>query len=225
MTQLIDGQKYPARPTGAASVYEKDNGNLVLCMEIDVQGENLRYFTAIATEKDGVNVRTVDRLKEMFGWDGIDPFWFVDSGAEYAEKECVATIEMRPGRNGDRFFPNIKFLDPPGGGGDGMPASGNRSALLSKYGSKFRAIAGGTPAKAAPPTQKTLPQSPPPPPAKPARKSDQLECWTKYCEAGGTEDKWFATLAEAVPGVDQGDLTPAQWGVVLDHIKTNLLPF
>lgn len=223
MSNLQDGQRYPGRPTGAASVYENQNGNLVLCMEIDVQGEMLRYYAAIATEKDGINTKTVERLKTMFGWDGIDPFWFVDNGAAYAEREVEASIEMKPGRNGDRYFANIKFLDPPGGGGNAeMPQAGNRAGLLAKYGSKFRAIAGGTPAK--PPAQLTLPQSPPPPPAKPARKSDQLECWTKYCEAGGTEDKWFAALAEAVPSVDQGDLTPAQWGQVLDHIETNLLP-
>jgi hypothetical protein len=229
MSNLQDGQTYPSRPTGAASVYENDKGSLVVCLEIDVQGEMLRYYAALATVENGINTKTVERLKAMFGWDGIDPFWFVDNGAAYAEREVEATIELKQGRNGDRYFANIKYLDPPGGGSGGgdMPAAGNRAGLLAKYGSKFRAIAGGVPAAkpSAPPVQKTLPQSPPPPPAKPARKSDQMECWAKYCEAGGTEADWFKMLAEAVPGVDQGDLTPAQWGLVLDHVETNLLRF
>lgn len=228
MSNLQDGQKYPGRPTGAASVYENQNGNLVLCMEIDVQGEMLRYYAAIATDKDGINTKTVERLKAMFGWDGIDPFWFVDNGAAYAEREVEATIELKQGTRSDHWFANIKYLDQPGAGSGGeMPQAGNRAGLLAKYGSKFRAIAGGVPAAkpSAPPVQKTMPLAPPAPPAKPARKSDQMECWSKYCEAGGTEADWFKMLAEAVPGVDQGDLTPVQWGLVLDHIETNLLRF
>jgi hypothetical protein len=221
MSQLQDGQKYPARPTGAASVYENEKGNLIVCIEIEVEGEMLRNYTAIATEKDGINTRNVERLKAVFGWDGVDPFWFMDHGAEYAEREVAATIEMRPSRDGERLFPGIKYLDPPGsgaGGGD-LPAAGNRAGLLAKYGSKFRAVAGGTPAKTAPPPAK------PPMPSKPERASDQMECWTKYCEKGGSEANWFKTLAEAVPGVDQGDLTPEKWGRVLDHIETNMIPF
>lgn len=227
MSNLQDGQKYPGRPTGVASVYENEKGSLVLCMEIDVEGEMLRHYAAIATAENGINVRTVERLKAMFGWDGIDPFWFVDNGADYAEREVEATIELKQGRNGDRFFANIKYLDPPGGGAGGgdMPAAGNRAGLLAKYGAKFRAIAGGVPAKPAappaPPVQKTLP----PAPAKPAKKSDQMECWSKFCDAGGTEAGWFKMLSEAVPGVDQGDLTPADWGRVLDHIQTDMLQF
>lgn len=229
MSNLQDGQRYPGRPTGAASVYENEKGSLVACIEINVEGENLRYYAALVTAENGINTKTVESLKAMFGWDGLDPFWFVDHGADYAEREVEATIEMKQGRSAT--FANIKYLDPPGGssGGAAMPSAGNRAALLAKYGSKFRAIAGGTPAGK--PAQASLPlaKGPPAPPSRPptikeiVKPSDQAACWAKYCEAGGTEDKWFDVLAEAVPGVDQGDLTESQWGKVMAHIETNLL--
>lgn len=229
MTKLENGQRYPARATGAASVYENAKESLIVCIEVDVQGEMLRYYATIATKDNGVNTRTVEGLKAMFGWDGQDPFWFVDHGAECAEREVEATIELAPWRNGDNMFANVKYLDPPGGqsGASQMPAAGNRAALLAKYGSKFRAIAGGTPAGK--PAQDSLPLAKAPPSKPPTIKSlvnpsDQGACWARYCELGGTEDKWFDALADAVPGVDQGDLTASQWGMVLAHIETNMLP-
>ena len=227
MTKLENGQRYPARATGAASVYENAKESLIVCIEVDVQGEMLRYYATIATKDNGINTRTVEGLKAMFGWDGLDPFWFSDHGADYAEREVEATIELKQGTS--ETFANVKYLDPPGGssGGGQMPAAGNRAALLAKYGSKFRAIAGGTPA--AKPAQASLPLAKGPPAKPPTIKSlvnpsDQGACWARYCELGGTEDKWFETLAAAVPGVDQGDLTASQWGMVLAHIETNMLP-
>lgn len=229
MTKLENGQRYPARATGAASVYENAKESLIVCLEVDVQGEMLRYYATIATKDNGINTRTVEGLKTMFGWDGQDPFWFADHGADYAEREVEATIELKQGNT--ETFANVKYLDPPGGqsGASQMPAAGNRASLLAKYGSKFRAIAGGTPAATPPaarkpPAQAALPLAKGPPTlASIAKISDQGACWAKFCEAGGTEDKWFDTLAEAVPGVDQGDLTPGQWGMVLAHIETNML--
>lgn len=225
LTRLQDGQVYSGRPTGAASVYENEKGSLVVCVEIEVEGESLRHYATIATERDGVNKKTIENLKEIFGWDGQDPFWFVDNGADYCEREVSVTIELRNSQNGNTYA-SIQWLNPPGRSfGSDLPQSGNRQALLSKYGSKFRAIAGGAPMK--PPAK--APPAPPkknatPTPSKAQRKSDQMSCWAKYCENGGTDDGWFKMIAEAVPGVDQGDLTPEQWGQVLEHIETNMLP-
>jgi hypothetical protein len=229
MSQLQDGQRYAGRPTGTASVYENDKGSLVLCMEIDVQGEMLRYYAAIATADSGINTRTVANLKAMFGWDGQDPFWFVDHGADYAEREVSALIEMKALDRGGQVA-NIKYLDTPGGGAGGgqMPEGGNRASLLAKYGSKLRAIAGGAPAAkppAKPPVQASLPLAKGPPTlASIAKISDQGACWERFNQAGGLEADWFKTLEAAVPGVDQGDLTPAQWGKVFEYIETNLVP-
>lgn len=223
----IQAGRYPGKPTGVASVYENDKHSLVLCMEISVEGETLKWFTTLATEKDGINTKTIDRLKACFGWNGVDPFWFVDSPDEYKEREVEVTIEMRAGtKNPEKFFPSIQYVDPPGGGAGAMPETGNRSALLAKYGSKFRAISGGAPA--APKAATAKKAAPKAAPAAPAEASTQDECWRLFCaknEGKGEDalaDAWFALLAKEVPGVDQGDFTPAQWGKVKKAITDDL---
>lgn len=218
MSNLTAGT-YTARPTGEASVYENEKGNLILCMEMSCEGEILRYYSALATVENGINTRQVDALKNVFDWDGTDFFWFVDHPEELQAAEVEVVIEMRPGRDGDRLFPSIKYLN--ARGGSELPQTGDRQALLAKYGSKFRAMAGGTPPASAPPAAK----KPPAPPAQNIQPSDQMTVWGRYCELGGSEEGWFKAIAQAVPGVDQGDLTPVQWGQVLDWIENNTLPF
>jgi hypothetical protein len=210
MSQLTAGI-YKARPTGEASVYENDKGNLILCIEMECEGEMLRYYNALATVENGLNTKVIENLKEIFHWDGTDFFWFVDHPEALTEIECDAVIEMRPGRDGNRMFPSIKYLNTTGNAE--LPQSGDRQSLLSKYASKFRAVAGGSP----PPAK---PKAPPAPAADP---SDQLTVWARYCELGGTEDAWFETLKQAVPGVEQGDFTPAHWGQALKWVEQNML--
>lgn len=213
-----------ATPTGEASVYENEKGNLILCMEFQCEGEALRYYTALYTANDGVNTRVVETLKELFAWDGVDFFWFVDHPEDLQAREVEAVIEMRPGREGDRLFPSIRYLNVPGQSGGSLPAAGDRSALLAKYGAKFRAVAGGTPSAPPPkpPATNAPPQTPPPRAVAP---SDQMTVWARHCELGGTEKDWFTVLAKAVPGVDQGDFTPAQWGQALAYLEENTIPY
>lgn len=225
MTELIQPGRYPAKPTGQSSVYENAKGNLCLAMELDVQGQFIKYITTLATEANGVNTRNIDNLKACFGWDGLDFFWFVENPGAYIDREVEATVEHNQGEK--RTFVNVAFIDPPGGGG-GIPASGNKAALLAKYGSKFRAIAGGAPAKPAAAAPKAPPAPPARPPAKPPVKpatafkaSDQAEVWAAFAKVNASLDEdaltaaWFAKVDELFPGVDQGDLTPVQWGQML----------
>jgi hypothetical protein len=219
MSHLTAGT-YNATPTGEASVYENEKGNLILCMEMNCEGELLRYYSALATADNGLNIRQIETLKAVFGWDGVDFFWFVDHAEELKAVNCEVVLEMRPGRDGDRMFPSIKYLNGPGTSAE-LPQAGDRQSLLAKYGSKFRAVAGGTPSAPKPPA----PKAPPKAPAPTVKPSDQMTVWGRYCELGGQEDQWFKTLAEAVPGVDQGDFTPNQWGQALDWIEKNTLPY
>ena len=223
MSQLTAGT-YMATPTGEASVYENEKGNLILCMEFHCEGEALRYYTALYTANDGVNTRAVETLKAIFGWDGIDFFWFVDHAAELQAREVEVVIEMRPGREGDRLFPSIRYLNEPGGSG-GLPEAGDRNALLAKYSAKFRAVAGGTPSAPPKPPAANTPPPPQAPPAPDVEPSDQMTVWQRHCELGGTEKDWFNVLTKAVPGVDQGDFTPAQWGQALAYIEANTIPY
>lgn len=236
MTEILQPGRYPATPTGASSVYENAKGSLVLAMEFNVEGQNLKYLTALVTEANGVNTRNIDTLKTCFGWDGVDFFWFVEHPEAYTDREVEVTVEHNQGQN--RVYANIAFIDPPGGGNQ-LPASGSKAALLAKYGSKFRAISGGAPSKpaapaakgppAAPPTQPKLPLKPSKPDLK-GTPSNQMACWQKLIEEnqGKSEDDltaiWFGIIGKLFPGVDQGDLTPMQWGSVFEALEDKV-PF
>lgn len=224
MNDKIPPGRYAARATGVSSVYENAKGSLVLAMEFYVEGQTIKWLTTLATADNGINIKTVERLKACFGWDGQDFFWFVENPEAYIERDVEVTIEHRQGDKAT--FVNIAFVDPPGGGGK-IPASGNKASLLAKYGSKLRAISGGTPAKAAPPAAKPPAKSTPPVPAKPNLKgspSNQIAVWGCFTEVhqGKSEDEisalWFAMIEQHFPGVDQGDLTPEQWGHLFEHL-------
>lgn len=230
MTAKIQPGRYPARATGTASVYENAKGSLVLAMEFYVEGQALKWLTTLATEDNGINIRTVEKLKTCFGWDGIDFFWFVEHPEAYIERDVEVTVEHRQGDKAT--FVNIAFVDPPGGSVN-IPAPGNKASLLAKYGSKLRAISGGTPAKPAAPAVKPPVKSPPPiAPKKPDTTnspSNQMAVWGRFTEVheGKSPDEisalWFALIEQHFPGVDQGDLTPDQWGHLFDQLDQ--IPF
>jgi hypothetical protein len=236
----IQPGRYPAQPTGVASVYENDKGSLVLAMDFTVEGQELRWWTTLATEKDGLNTRHIDHLKQCFPWDGADPFWFADNAEKLCRCDVEVTVELRPGtKNPDKLFPAIAFVDPPGGGLIELP-QGDRRALLAKYGAKFRAIAGGTPMR--PPTASGHPPASRPmtptegtrlPPVKApqsGKESTEAECWAKWCELNAaTPEKelavgWFATLERLLPGVNLETFTPSQWGQVMADLD-DYIPF
>lgn len=229
MNEKIQPGRYPARATGVASVYENAKGSLVLAMELYVEGQSLKWLTTLATADNGINIKTVERLKSCFGWDGQDFFWFVEHPEAYIERDVEVTVEHRQGDKAT--FVNIAFVDPPGGSAT-LPSSGNKASLLAKYGSKLRAISGGTPAKAAPTAAKP-PVKPPPPAAqvKPpvaaspkSSPSNQMAVWGRFTEAheGKTSDDistlWFELIEQHFPGVDQGDLSPEQWGHLFEQV-------
>jgi len=230
MNEKIQPGRYPARATGTASVYENAKGSLVLAMEFYVEGQVIKWLTTLATADNGINIKTIERLKNCFGWDGQDFFWFVEHPEGYIERDVDVTVEHRQGDKAT--FVNIAFVDPPGGGGT-IPAPGNKASLLAKYGSKLRAISGGTPAKPAAPVIKppprAAPPSTPPTPEIKSTPSNQMAVWGRFTEVhqGKGEDEisqlWFAMIEEHFPGIDQGDLTPEQWGHLFDHLDQ--IPF
>ena len=143
---IADGT-YAAKP-GLARVYENDKGSLVLCIEMQIEGGPvLKSFHTLAKADGTLMTRTIDNLKAWSGWDGTDPFWFVDNDLTGCAVEVV--IENQPGMNDpSRLFPSVKWVNPPGGGGGGMAESGDRRTILAKYGGKLRANSGGVPTAA-----------------------------------------------------------------------------
>ena len=139
----IQDGTYAARP-GQARVYENDNGSLVLCMEVQIEGGPvLKSYHTLAKADGTLLTRTIDNLKAWSRWDGTDPFWFADNDLTGFAVEVV--IENQPGRTDPtRMYPTVKWVNPPGGGaGGGMAESGDRRTILAKYGGKLRANAGG----------------------------------------------------------------------------------
>lgn len=230
---------YAARPTQAA-VYENTNGTLVLCLDLEVRAEQparLKGYQSLTTKDGALNTRCLESLRQCFpDWDGADPFWFED--ADLTSYELSVVVEDEVSDRDGKTYNKVAWINPPGGrGGAAMPASGNRSAILAKYGARFRALAGGTPAKA--PAPKAAPEADAPPaegPAEPEpeggpRVSDMAACWRKFAEACPQKDRpslnkaWWAVLKETVPGKQQGDFAPEDWGRVLDAIEGAQLPF
>jgi hypothetical protein len=250
---------YAACATQAA-VYDKPNGPLVLCLELAVRSDppvRLKGYQSFTTKDGALNSRCIASLRECFPeWDGTDPFWFKD--ADLASQELSVVIEDEVSDRDGKTYSKVAWINPPGGrGGGAMPASGNRAAILAKYGARFRALAGGVPAKPAAAPAAAAPAPTPPGPACPAkleersgapveddggsepgdepeggaRTSDMQECWHAFCEACPHKDRatiskaWWATLKDTVPGKQQGDFTPEDWGRVMLAIEGAQLPF
>lgn len=140
---IADGT-YAARP-GAASVYESEKGALVLALVVKIEnGPDLKSYHTLVNKDGAINTRTVDNLKAWSGWNGVDPFWFMENDLSGVDVEVV--IANEPGfTDPSKLFPKVKWVNPPGGGMGGVPDAADRRTVLAKYGAKFRALAGGVP--------------------------------------------------------------------------------
>jgi hypothetical protein len=106
-------------------------------------GVEMKSYHTLVLADGTINTRTVDNLKAWSGWDGADPYWFMDQDLSGVDVEVV--IANEPGfTDKTKMFPKIKWVNPPGGSNGGMPDAADRRAVLAKYGAKFRAVAGGT---------------------------------------------------------------------------------
>ncbi len=233
--QLENGT-YPAHPTGRVEVGEHANGCLIATMEFDIgEGRTISNVFWLTTKDGAINTRSIETLKEIFGWDGADPFWLADHAVEFVDVavELVIKNETFQGNDGnDHTVPKVKWVNPIGGGV--QIANSDRKALTSKYGAKLRAVSGGTPA-----TKKTAPPAAPakaalpPEPKQNGIPSDMHACWKTLTDAmadkprNDVEAQWFEIIKEACGDKPQADYTPADWGVVMAKIKTTFdnLPF
>jgi len=226
---------YAARPTGQVHVGDHKNGCLICNMQFAFAEGGTINNTFWMTTKDGaINTRTIDTLKEIFGWDGANPFWLEEHGAELAEidVELVVVNETFIGTSDGQEHTSlkIKWVNPVGGGGGNKIENSDRKALMAKYGAKLRAVSGGTT-----PAKKTVPAKAPPAAKKSVTvlPSDVIVCWKTISDAMADKPKedletqWFAILKDVCGEKDQKDYTPQEWGAVLAAIKTQFdnLPF
>ncbi len=231
--------KYVCKLNGQLVIYEASTGSLcgaVPCVILDT-GFTFKH-TMVLVKADGtIQTKTTDTLKAVFGWDGVDPFWLMDSsldGGAMRDVEFEIVGGPETGDKGGQYFKS-QWLNPLGGGMK-TPLAADRRSVLAKYGSKFQALASsattGNPARgdarptgAAPqhrptaaPKVPTAPKSPPiaPPPGAPTATME--EAWAALNEANtgkpaeAIEKLWFDTIARLFPNKSNTDLKPHEWG-------------
>jgi hypothetical protein len=200
-----------------AVIYESPKtGSLICALNHCIVGENdtptaatIKSYSTLINKDGVVNTRTVDNLKEIFGWDGNDPFWLQENDLASIVHDIVVESEPFTTPSGKSIMtPKVKWINLRGhGAASGMPAPADRRSILAKYGSKFRAVSGGlkpalppdAPAPVPvpelkftpPPAQKTLPGLPSPP---------------EPDIADSTQEEAWAALVGSNPGAAQAAL-------------------
>lgn len=214
--------------TAQGVVYETDGGALMVAFDFGIDEQTSIVGRQCLVSKAGeVMQNTVRSLKEAFGWDGADPFWFADT--DLSDRDVEIVVEMERGQDG-REHANVRWINAPGrAGGLSSVKPADRKAVLAKYGMKFRALSGGTtvrpaPSQAAAPKAApgAPPQAVPPPAAAPSGKPMTIqEAWTTFCAAGGSTfseaevtKQWHALVGEVTGGKAQEAVTPEEWGAV-----------
>lgn len=216
----MEAGRYDAATT-AATVYEKE-GKLLLAVAFNVAGTELKSYWVLFQKDGTANTKVIQKIREWSGWDGLDPYWFVDHAE--AGIPCEVTVEMEPGfKDQNRLYPKIKWVDRAGGDG-GMPQQANRAAVLAKYGAKFRALAGPQPVGEAPrPPQPAPKPATPPVRAIPSAKvtHTQASCWEALqakcpeLSAEALTELWFRLIGEK----EQDAMTPEDWAQVSASIE------
>ena len=227
--------KYVCKLNGQLVIYEASTGSLcgaVPCAMTD-SGFTFKH-TLVLVKADGtIQTKTTDTLKAVFGWDGVDPFWLMDSSAEGgAMRDVDFEIVGGPetGDKGGQYFKS-QWLNPLGGGMK-TPAAADRRSVLAKYGSKFQALAGAGGQKSEvrsqnvpggppmPPSSRAAARPTSPPPVGPPQGATATteEAWSALNEAQAgkpaeaIEKIWFDTIARLFPNKSNTDFKPHEWG-------------
>jgi len=249
---LLENGTYRAVVKDVSVYLRGENERLTGAFRLECKGKELVHREWLELNDGTISDKTMKRLRTCFPkWDGT--IEALEQGFCVQNVEVEVTVENEQDRQDpEKWWTRTKFMDPPGGssGGAAMPEKANRASLVSKYGARFRALAGGTPAKsvstgpsavgsgapASSAERETKAPLPPAPPVKPTAKPAQApcapstleECWEALCKKHPDEfreqvsDRWFKLLGDVVPGKDQADFAPEDWGRVLTVIT---LPF
>ena len=236
---------------------------LTAAFKVECEGKELVHREWIELNDGTISDKTIKRLRMCFPkWDGnIET---LEQGFCVQDVEVDITVENEKDKQDPaKWWTRVRFINPPGEGAASpasMPEKENRGTLVSKYGSRFRALAhstgsgqahstgsgqaGGKPVdsgqgagstergvkRTAGPSPQAGPpvKTPPPSPEIPVEPSTLEECWEALCKKYPDEsreqvgERWFEMLARVVPGKDQADFGPQDWGRVMADVA---LPF
>ncbi len=250
---------YLAKLAACMAVFASKAGNLCVAIPVRLLNADVawsgRDSVVIGKGETGeLDLKRIDDLKTIFpDWDGTDPFKLEairPKPGDDAEFEIVGEQqEFTPtGKTEPVLVFKIKWINPLGGAA-GMPKAmdaAERKDVLTKWGSKFRAVAGKPAAKAAPSataeTNATTATAAPgkaasggPPSRRKAgspavgnqpRTMTQDEAWAAFAalpaNEGGDEaamgDAFWNAHDEMFPDKDPAKRVPADWGKVADKL-------
>jgi hypothetical protein len=252
---------------------------LTAAFKVECDGKELVHREWIELNDGTISDKTIKRLRMCFPkWDGnIET---LELGFCVQDVEVDITVENEQDKHDPaKWWTRVRFINPPGEGSSSapMPDKENRGTLVSKYGSRFRALAhstgsgqahstrsassgqagsgqaGGKPAgsgQGAVGSNRKTPSPQPSPlkgegeerggrtappvpsrvvgPESPVEPSTMEECWEALCKKYPDEvreqvgERWFEMLAKVIPGKDQADFDPQDWGRVMADMA---LPF
>lgn len=146
---------YPANLTGQIVIYLAGTGALCAALPVQLGSGEWPWsgkHTMVLVKSDGtLMTNNNDTLKEVFGWDGIDPFWLMyedpenpDAGPRDLTLVLFSVVgeheEYTPDGGEPRMSFKIKWLNSANRGSK-MPEAADRKSILAKFGAKFRAVA------------------------------------------------------------------------------------
>lgn len=220
--------KYICRLNDQMVIYEASTGSLCGAMPcVMVESGYTFKHTVVLVKADGtVQTKTVDTLKALYDWDGLDPFWLMDNSVDGGPMRSVEFEIVGGPETGDKggVYFKSKWLNPLGGGMR-TPVAADRRSVLAKYGSKFQALAGGGGRRleaggrrevSVPPVPSGAARPTTPPPGTPTATME--EAWAALNEANAgkpaeaIEKLWFDTIARLFPNKSNTDLKPHEWG-------------
>ena len=246
MASNIQDGVYNAIPTVAA-VYEKNDAlkleiHFTLC---DEEGnpythtgsdgneypiEKYKYYTLVNAQ-GVVGTKTIEGIAKWSKWDGADPFWWTDA----ANVDAIGMVEITLTTqtwNG-KTYQNVEWVNEVGHaashGKSTITESGDKAAIMAKYGAKFKAAFGGKP-KVLPGVKKAVPSpavkpapavkaAPKPAPAtraaKPAPKPAPARDAAGYPDGTDGANAVWDAFADANKGAKQADLEE-RWFATID---------
>lgn len=243
---MIPNGTYPARLRGQVIIYlaGKDEDNLpqralmgFLPMTItdgEQKGQNIDATQCFIAKDGTIMTRTIETMQEVFGMQGGNPYWMQflnpDDASDSRPRDLTGidiSIVVEAEEYNGKTSAKVKWINKPGGG-SWTPKTADRGAIISKYGSQFRALAGGSPAK--PAAQKNPPPAPKktPPVPQTGPTATMEEAWEALCQNNPNLDQdgatklWQTVIEKNYPGKTNSDLTPHDWGKLKEIFSDNV---
>ena len=246
MASNIQDGVYNAIPTVAA-VYEKNDAlkleiHFTLC---DEEGnpytqtgsdgneypiEKYKYYTLVNAQ-GVVSTKTIEGISKWSKWDGTDPFWWTDTANVDAIGMVEITLTTQTWQG--KTYQNVEWVNEVGHaashGKSRITESGDKAAIMAKYGAKFKAAFGGKP-KVVPGVKKAVPSpaakpapaakaAPKPTPAaraaKPAPKAAHAQAAAEYPDGKDGMNAVWDAFSEANKDMKQSDLEE-RWFAAID---------